>query len=100
MDFEIYNVSENINNIITIEGYEIFTKRKFKVLINIVDSSTDNVNEEYILVKFENQLYCIETILDIPTNAIEKKRKKFNYRDYDIPVCVYEAMVGSIVSDI
>lgn len=100
MDFQIYNVSGNINNIITIEGYEIFTKRKFKVLINIVDSSTDSINEEYIIVKFDNKLYCIETILDIPIKTIEKKRKKFDYIHYDIPACVYMAMVGSIVSDI
>ena len=100
MDLKIHNVSGNINKIITIEGYEIVTKRTFKVLINIVDSSTNSINEEYVLVKFDNQLYCIETILDIPTNAIKKKKLKFNYRDYNIPICVYMTMVGSIVSDI
>ena len=103
MDLQIYEIKGNIEkNVLNIIGYHEQTKRYFQIYINIVDMSYNTTNEQCILVKQDNKLYCIETPL--MTNIIASKKKynikNFNYIKYNIPDTVYMSMIGSIVSNL
>ena len=105
MNFEFYYIKGNLDkDVLHMEGYYKPSKRYFKVSINIVDTLYDSKDEQYILVKYNNKLYCIETtLINNPLISIVSTKiplKNFNYLNYNIPVNVYMTMIGSIVSDI
>ena len=103
MNLQIYEIQGNIEkDVLNIIGYHEHTKRYFQIYINTVDMSYNSTNEECILVKQDNKLYCIETTL--MTNIIASKKKyhikNFNYVKYNIPITVYMSMIGSIVTNL
>ena len=103
MTLQIYEIKGNIEkDALNIIGYHEHTKRYFQIYINTVDMSYGNTNEQCILVKQDNKLYCIETTLMTTIPASKKKYhiKNFNYIKYNIPETVYMSMIGSIVTNL
>ncbi len=100
MEIHYSEVYGNINNVLTIEGYVPKLTRSFKTVINIVDNTYDTKSEQYMLIKYNNKLYCIETTLINMKINYNSYKNKLDYDKYKIPTNVYIAMIGSIISDL
>ena len=100
MEIHYADIYGDINNVLTIEGYVPTISRSFKTVINIVDNAYDTNSEQYMLIKYNNKLYCIETTLINMKINYTSYKNKLDYNKYKIPVNVYIAMIGSIITDL
>jgi len=100
MEIHYADINGDIDKVLSIEGYVPKLSRSFKTIINIVDNTYDTNNEEYILIKYKNILYCVDTTLINMKINYNSYKNKLDYDKYKIPVNVYITMIGSIISDL
>ena len=100
MEIHYADINGDINKVLSIEGYVPKLSRSFKTIINIVDNTYDTNSEEYILIKYKNILYCVDTTLINMKINYNSYKNKLNYGKYKIPTNVYIAMIGSIITEL
>ena len=111
MTFQIKGVENENNKIITITGYSESLKSFFKVKLTELSKNELNLDKEVneanfnILIPRENAIWNIDTTLDgvpfnIENNINDEFKRKFPYKEFQIPAVVWQCFVGSVTTQL
>ena len=101
MNIIYYKVDGSIKDCITIEGYYITEKRHFVCRIEKLKDHnvfTPEFRDSTIILKNDDDFYSIDTDLYFCSSVPPGKQITFEHDEHNIPVTIYMAMIGMIVT--